>query len=86
MASQMANCYDIRLYFFSFLLFNQLYYYCSHVTDTFLFVYCFCLPLTPSDSLPIRYCDSVLVFLFLTHIDSYLTVTQDESSTVFDSQ
>ena len=34
-------CYDIRTYFISFCLFNQLYYYCSHMTDTFLFAYLF---------------------------------------------
>ena len=51
-------------YFLFFPLFNSLYYHCSHLTDNFTFAICFCLPMTHSDSVLIRHCDSVLVLLF----------------------
>ena len=71
------------IYFFSFCLFNSLYYYCSYRTDDFTFAICFCLPMTHSDSVLIRRCDSVLVLLFRDSLWlSYLMLTQDESSTV----
>ena len=75
-------CYDTQ-FIFRFSLFNQLYYYCSHLTDDFTFTYHFCSPTTHSDSLPIHYCDSVLVLLFRDSLWlPYYMLTQDESFTV----
>ena len=46
-------------------------------------LFCFCLPMTHSDSVLIRHCDSVLVLLFRDSLWlPYYTLTQDESSTV----
>ena len=44
--SAVHSCYDTRFILFYFHLFNQLYYYCSHMTDIFYFRYCSCLPMT----------------------------------------
>ena len=61
------------------------------MTDDSTFTYCFCSPMTHFDSLPICYCDSVLVLIVLTHYDSilyldsgwviYCTLTHNESWT-----
>ena len=59
-----ANLLWHPIIFFFFSLFNSLYYYCSHLTDDFTFAICSCLPITHSDSVLIRCCDSVLVLLF----------------------
>ena len=71
------------LFLFFFCLFNSLYYYCSHMTDNFTFDICFCLPMTRSDSVLTRYCDSVLVLQIRDSLWlPYYTLTQDESFTV----
>ena len=50
-----------------------MYYYCSHMTDTFLLCLLFLFTYDLADLLPVCYCGSVLApYCFLTHYDSVL--------------